>query len=341
MNKTQRIQALTRLGHYIAAQGDYLQAVMKRTEFNNKWFTIDNQKQALTAIATEFLEENKLRKWIESYDLPEVEKSKSVGLVMAGNIPLVGFHDMLCVFAAGHKSLIKLSDKDRFLLPHLLDKLKEFDAQAADYFEIVERIQSPDAVIATGSNNSARYFEAYFGKYPHIIRKNRNGVAVLTGEETETDLRALGEDIFRYYGLGCRNVSKIYVPEGYDFNLLMETLHEFNYLVNNSKYKNNFDYNIALFQLNAKPIMNNGSIILTEDKTLTSRIAMLHWEYYADLATLEKELLDRKEEIQLVTGNVNFEEIKTKKLGEAQSPRLNDYADGIDTMAWLKGLSTV
>ena len=326
------------LGQYISAYGEHLQAYVGRTEFNNKWFTKDNQKQSLLAIASQFLDKDKLEEWVSAYDIPEENKAKTVGLVLAGNIPLVGFHDVLTVFISGHKSLIKLSDKDRFLLPHLLNKLKEFAPASEAYFEVTEKMSDLDAVIATGSNNSARYFEAYFGKYPNIIRKNRHAVAVLNGKETEEELRALGHDIFSYFGLGCRNVSKIYLPTGYDFNLLMETLHEFNYLIHNSKYKNNFDYNIALLQLNKVPLVNNGSIILVENEALTSRIATLHYEFYEDVNEVEKALQMRQEELQLVATNLDFKGLNVKKFGEAQQPSLSDYADGVDSLEFLTKL---
>lgn len=338
MKRDERIEALAQLGQYINEYGELLQAFVARTEFNNKWFTKDNQKQSLMAIASQFLDKTKLENWISAYDIPVENQAMTVGLVLAGNIPLVGFHDVLTVFVSGHKSLIKLSDKDKFLLPHLLDKLKQFNSASGDYFEVTEKMSNLDAVIATGSNNSARYFEAYFGKYPNIIRKNRHAVAVLDGKETEEELRALGHDIFSYYGLGCRNVSKLYLPTNYDFNLLMETLHEFNYLIHNSKYKNNFDYNIALFQLNKVPLVNNGSIILVENEALTSRIATLHYEYYEEVDEVKKALQSRKDELQLVATNLDFAGLNVKKFGEAQQPNLSDYADGVDSLEFLTKL---
>lgn len=338
MKRAERIEALVQLGQYISTYGEHLQAYVGRTEFNNKWFTKENQKQSLLAIASQFLDKDKLGKWISAYNIPMENKAKTVGLVLAGNIPLVGFHDVLTVFVSGHKCLIKLSDKDRFLLPHLLNKLKEFAPASEAYFEVTERMTDLDAVIATGSNNSARYFEAYFGKYPNIIRKNRHAVAVLDGKETEEELRALGQDIFSYFGLGCRNVSKLYLPKDYDFNLLMETLHEFNHLIHNSKYKNNFDYNIALFQLNRVPLVNNGSIILVENEAMTSRIATMHYEFYEDVKEVEKALLKRTDELQLVASNLDFPGLNVKKFGEAQQPSLNDYADGVDSLAFLTKL---
>ena len=278
-------------------------------------------------------------------------KSKRVGLVLAGNIPLVGFHDILCVFVSGHQSVIKLSDKDPFLLPMLLDFLKEIDDRTTAYFSTTtERLGGFDAVIATGSNNSARYFEAYFGKYPHIIRKNRNAVGILRGTETAEELRLLGNDIFQYFGLGCRNVSKLYLPKGYNFTLLLETLHERNEIVMHDKYKNNFDYNFTLLILNKIKYESNGCLLMREAEEIASPISMVYYEFYDDLTDLTKTLQAKKEEIQLVVtsfarrdainrvSTMPIENLKTFNFGEAQKPSLSDYADGVDTLQFLINL---
>lgn len=338
MNLTQRINALVQLGEYLLQLDDYLQAVMHRSEYNNPWFTKQNQELAIKAIATQFLEEGKLRDWLGRYPVSDLPTGKTIGLVMAGNLPLVGFHDLLCTFVAGHKAKIKLSDKDRFLLPHLLKMLNRFQPGTDAFFEIVEQMNGYDAVIATGSNNSARYFEAYFGKYPHIIRRNRNGVAVLDGSESSDELLVLGKDVFQFFGLGCRNVSKLYLPKGYDFQLLMESLHEFHDLANHSKYRNNFDYNLALLMLNQIPYYSNGCIILTETPAITSRIAMLHYEFYEDIMSLEALMANHKEEIQCIVAKPGLLSAPTIAFGETQTPGLSDYPDGVDVMAFLVGV---
>ena len=212
MNKADRIRTMIALGERLRQPDEYRSAVMHRSAYQNPWFTIENQENAIDAIAHRFLEKSKLNTWLTNYDLIDNPVPLRVGLIMAGNIPLVGFHDLLCVFLSGHITQIKLSDKDRFLVPYLLKELKSIDPRTEAYFQIVEKLGGFDAVIATGSNNSYRYFEAYFGKYPNIIRKNRNAVAVLNGSETQEDLNNLGKDIFHYFGLGCRNVSKVYIP---------------------------------------------------------------------------------------------------------------------------------
>ena len=338
MTLEERIDVLVALGKHLRQEDEYLQAVIKRTHFNNAWFTVENQNRAIQAIATQFLDAEKLAEWIKRYDIPEQTTPQTVGLVLAGNIPLVGFHDILCVFVAGHKARVKLSDKDKFLLPYLLKLLKGFDARTESYFEIVPQLKDFDAVIATGSNNSARYFEAYFGKYPNIIRKNRNGIAILNGKESEDELKALGRDVFRYFGLGCRNVSKLYVPKDYDFEPLLERLHDYREIVLHTKYKNNFDYNYALFVLNKMEYKANGCIILLEDPALTSRIATLHYEYYENPEQLKSEIKLRENEIQCIVSQEGWLDVPSFAFGKAQEPALWDYADGVDTVAFLLGL---
>ncbi len=354
MTLKDRLATLHQLAaHLSGPEDEFLTALQTRTEFNNGWFTLEKQQASLKAITEEFLAEDKLSAWLNAYKIipiagpgfipqpgPNGEGQKTVGLVLAGNIPLVGFHDILCVYVAGHRAQIKLSSKDEFVLPYLLKLLARFDERAADYFDIVGNLKGYDAVIATGSNNSARYFEQYFGKVPHIIRKNRNAVAVLSGKETEEELRALGSDVFQYFGLGCRNVSKLYAPTGYDFQPMLEIFHEWKQIQNHTKWKNNFDYNYALATLNKVSFHLTGPLMLFEDKAITSRIATLHFEYYDDKAALEAELSARREEIQLVAARPGFLEtdLPTFAFGEAQQPGLADYADGVDTLAFLLSL---
>ena len=344
-----RIAALVRLGdHLRAADDEFLEALQKRTEHNNAWLTLANQRAAVRAIADEFLTEEKLTAWTAPYKitpfagepfLPEPVTVRTVGLVLAGNIPLVGFHDVMCVFVAGHRAQIKLSSKDEYVLPYLLKLLAKFDERAADYFNVVPKLKDFEAVIATGSNNSARYFEAYFKHVPHIIRRNRNAVAVLSGEETPAELRALGEDVFRYYGLGCRNVSKLYVPAGYDPQPLLEIFHEWKELQNHTKWKNNFDYNYALTTLNKESFHLTGPLMLLEEPAIPSRIGTLHYEIYTDPGALAEELRARADEIQLIVARPGLLDLPTFAFGEAQRPGLADYADGVDTLAFLLTLS--
>ena len=354
MTLLERIDALDALGKCLEnVDIEPIANVLQRTENHNRWFTIAHQKQALAALKDAFLQKNALKKWSSAYkiekkhpitegvtnndnsDISTLSHVPIVGLVLAGNIPLVGFHDILCVFMAGLRCQIKVSDKDPFLLPMLLKMLAEIDARTADYFHITERLRGFDAVIATGSNNSARYFEAYFGKYPHIIRKNRNAIAILNGAETSADFRKLSDDIFQYFGLGCRNVSKMYVPTHYDFKPLLEVLHERNELVLHDKYKNNFDYNFTLLILNCVKYESNGCILMRESPEIVSPIAVLNYEFYDDIHVLNTQLQEQKDAIQLVVSGEKMVDLPTFVFGEAQKPRLSDYADGIDTMQFL------
>ncbi len=340
MNLQDRIDGLARLGDWIRNRSDErLEAVLHRAHFHNPWFTPENQRLALDAIARLLLDRDKLSVWAARYAIPDSPSGRTVALVMAGNIPLVGFHDLVCTFVAGFKASIRLSDKDAFLLPYLLKQLENLAPGSAAFFETVPVLQGYDAVIATGSNNSSRYFEAYFGKHPHIIRRNRNAVAVLDGLESADQLHALGKDIFRYFGLGCRNVSKLYVPHGYDFQLLLEKLHDFKELVLHPKYLNNFEYNLALVLLNQVPHFNNGCVILTQNEAIASRIAMVHFAYYASPEVLATELAGHAEEIQCVATRLDLPALPTVPLGSTQEPGLQDYPDGVDVMAFLLSLA--
>jgi hypothetical protein len=335
MTQAERIGLLGRLGEYLLQPDAELEAAIALSRATNPWFTEDNQHFALQGIAHHYLDLGKLRAWAQRYGATPERPRTTVGLTLAGNIPLVGFHDVLCTFVAGHRALVKLSEKDKYLLPLFVRKMAEWSPASAEYFQFVDRLQGFDAVIATGSDNSARYFEAYFGKYPHIIRRNRNGVAVLDGQEAFADFFALGEDIFRYFGLGCRNVAKLYVPVGFDFDPLLEALHEYRDVVLNTKYKNNFDYNYTLLILNRIPYKANGCILLTENESLHSRIAELYYEYYENEADLKSKLLAKAEGIQCVVGKLELAGFDCVPFGKAQQPALGDYADGVDTMAFL------
>lgn len=340
MTLQQRIDLLAELGHFLRSGGDEdLDLAIQQSYFENKWFTEENTRLALLAIANEFLNQAKLEAWAAKYPISESDFSqKTIGLIMAGNLPLVGFQDWLCVFVSGHRAKVKLSDKDKQLLPLLVKKMGSWAHESWAYTEFVgenDPLKGFDAVIATGSNNTARYFEQYFSKYPHIIRHNRNAVAVITGLETPEELYALGKDIFSYFGLGCRNVSKLYVPHGYHFDALLEALHEYREIIHHDKYKNNFDYNFTLFIMNGLPHKNNGCLLLKEDASLQARIASVHYEYYDDLLDLDALLADKINDIQCVVGNVKLRDYSTLPFGKSQEPTLNDYPDGVDVMQFL------
>ncbi|MEZ4921229.1 MAG: acyl-CoA reductase [Saprospiraceae bacterium] len=340
----ERLKLLAELGEYIkTGMDEAADAVIQRAYHENKWFTPEFIRQSLDALANQMLDMEALSEWADHYQIkPMKAEPKHIGIVMAGNIPLVGFHDWLCVFVAGHYARVKLSEKDRLLLPFLVAKMGEWEKESWAYTHFTaegETLKQVDAVIATGSNNSARLFESYFGKYPNIIRKNRNGVAVLMGDETEADFIQLGKDIFTYFGLGCRNVSKLYVPKNYDFKPLLEALHQYQDVIHHDKYKNNYDYNYTLYLLNQMPHHTSGCLLFREDESLNSRIASVHYSEYESLDGLKSELSNRSEEIQCLVGALDVPGVTTIPFGESQTPGLRDYADGVDVMDFLNKLN--
>jgi hypothetical protein len=334
MEIEERINAFIQLGTYIISYPESLATAVRQAGFYNNWFTEENCKKSLLAVAHEFLEKSKLETWISKYELPQ--SSKVVGIVAAGNIPLVSFHDILSVLISGHRLLLRLSDKDKKLTPHLLEKLIEIEPKFADAIIISDRWAKFDAVIATGSNNTGRYFEAYFGKYPHIIRKNRHSVAVLTGNETPEQLYELGKDMFDYFGLGCRNISQLLVPENYDFQSLSDALQPFIKLMEHNSYKNNLDYQRTLYMMNGVPFLNINFVNITENPALSSPVACIHFRKFSTTLELKEILNEMENELQCI---VSIDPtISPLTLGQAQQPTLTDYADNIDTMQFLCGL---
>ncbi len=307
---------------------------LKLAKENNGWFTQKNITFSLHQWS-KALTENNLKKWLSAYTLNNI-KPRTVAIIMAGNIPLVGFHDFLCVLISGHSVLVKLSSNDKYLLPFLAKYLEHIDLSfKGKIFFSEDKLNNFDAVIATGSDNTSRYFEYYFGKKPNIIRKNRNSIAVLTGNESNEQLEALGEDIFRYYGLGCRNVSKLFVPENYNFDTFFKAIYKFNTIINESKYANNYDYNKAVYLMSLFNVLENGFLMLKEDESYTSPIASLFYEYYTDFESLKLKLTTDKEKIQCIVSQ-NFIK-KEVNFGESQKPELWNYADDIDTLNFLLG----
>jgi hypothetical protein len=311
------------------------QMQIKRAFEFNGWFTEDNILFAFNEWSNALTYIN-LTQWISAYELSN-NTDKTVAIITAGNIPLVGFHDFLSVLISGNNVIVKQSSNDRHFLPMIAKYLEKV---APDFKKKIaftdDKLKDFDAVIATGSNNTARYFEYYFGKYPNIIRQNRNSIAVISGEESENDLMNLGEDIFRYFGLGCRSVAKIFVPKGYDFDLLFGAIYPFNEIIEYKKYENNYDYNKAVFLMSEFKIIENGFIMFKEDKSYASPIASLFYEYYDDLDKLKTKLEQEKESIQCVVGNIQIDNIVP--FGATQKPQLSDYADGVDTLDFLQKL---
>ena len=327
-----RIGLLKRLGNYILSDDVRWKEAREKASLQNGWFVPEFVELATENIAKKFLKEDELIKWSAHYKIQTLNSSpQRIGIVMAGNIPLVGFHDLLSVFISGHKAVIKPSSKDEVLIKELAEVLKTWEPQINGLIEFSEMLKDCDAYIATGSNNTSRYFEYYFGKYPHIIRRNKTSVAVLTGNETKTELEELAGDVYQFFGLGCRNVTKLYVPKGYDFESLLTAFKKYNYLADHHKYKNNYDYNLAIHILNNKFYMTNGSILLIEDSSIFSPISQLNYEYYAS----RDELLSSLYNNQDIQGIIEKNHIP---FGQAQSPGLFDYADKVDTMEFLQSL---
>ncbi|EDM38686.1 hypothetical protein PBAL39_21475 [Pedobacter sp. BAL39] len=332
------IIAFRKLGDFIKSPDEQFSNLILSAANKNAWFTADEVKKALRGLEL-MLSAEDLDTWFK--DIQISSKPKKVGLILAGNIPMVGFHDVLSVLATGNIALIKLSSSDDQLLPALLRELISIEPLLADHIVYVERLKDFDAVIATGSNNTSRYFDYYFGKVPNIIRKNRNSIAVLTGEERKEELVQLGHDIFDYFGLGCRNVSKIYFPKGYDIKNFFEPIEGFQPIIHHFKYNNNYDYNKSIYLVNAATHFDNGFLLLKEDTNLSSPLAVLYYEEYENLEGMTATLEAESEKIQCV---VSAADLKLKNgvlpFGQSQQPRLWEYADNVNTVDFLNRLQT-
>lgn len=350
MNTQQRIEAFVALGKILKnfthspsefelfnnSANESLEYAVLRAKAENQWFSLEAQHEALSAWA-ESLNENSLNEFVGKYEVAQEFTTKKIGLILAGNLPLVGFHDILSVLLYGHVALIKPSSQDAVLTKAVLAELLKIAPAFEQQIQFVEQLKTADAIIATGSNNSARYFEHYFGKFPNIIRKNRTSVAVLTGEETEEELKNLGADIFTYYGLGCRNVAKLYVPKGYDFTKFFESVFSFgDYIMQHTKYMNNYDYQKAIFLMNGDKLLDNNFLLVKQSDMLHSPVGVLFYEEYESLSTVKETLTALSNEIQCVVSNSDY--LSDIRLGEAQKPGLLDYADHVDTMQFLSNL---
>jgi hypothetical protein len=331
MKLQQRIELLVELGKYLQENNAEWQAAKEKAHARNGWFTDEFTNLATTNIANRFLQRPLLEEWVQHYRVDDNISGKNVGIVMAGNIPLVGFHDFLCVFVSGHNQTIKPSSKDDVLLKHLIQKMYSWEVTVQNHISFAETLKGCDGYIATGSDNTARYFDYYFGKYPSIIRRNRTSAAMLDGTETGDDLDKLADDICLYFGLGCRNVTKLLVPHGYDFTPLLRACDKYAYFADHYKYKNNYDYYLTIQIMNNRFYMTNGTVLLTEDTGLFSPISQLHYSFYTDKNTATDELI-KNDDLQCLVGN-GF-----TPFGQAQKPALTDYADGVDTMQFLLGL---
>jgi Acyl-CoA reductase (LuxC) len=336
MKLEERIDAFVQLGSAIGnLTAEARQPLFAQVAQQNPWFTADNVELALKGI-TQFLSKESLTKWTQSYHLNPTSPKK-IGVAMAGNIPLVGFHDLLCVLLSGNILIAKPSSQDTVLMHFVSSLLKKIEPRFNDNLFFEERLNTIDALIATGSDNTSRYFEYYFRSIPHIIRKNRSSCAVIMGEEPGDELVKLGADVFSYFGLGCRNVSKIFVPEGYDVSLLLPPWERYKEVVNHHKYANNYDYQKCLLLMNQTLFYDGGQVLLVENNALVSPISVVYYEYYKNLEELKGKLTSQEEKIQCIVSAKGWYP-HSIAFGKAQLPDLWDYADDVDTMKFLSGL---
>ncbi len=335
MTLEQRIRAFSQLGTYLKDLGDEAtEGLYRQAQHHNNWFTEYNVERAKHGLV-HMLRQEQLVEWCERYELSDESSAKEVGIVMAGNIPFVGFHDLLCILISGHKAAIKLSSQDQVLMKKVLDILTEIEPAFESRISKQERLNHVDAVIATGSDNTSRYFEYYFRHIPHIIRKNRTSVAVLSGDENTDQLKALADDLFLYFGLGCRNVSKVFIPKDYDIREAFKYFDHYGSVIDHHKYRNNYDYNKSLYLVNKVEHFDTGFSLWTQSEELVSPISVVFFEEYSDPEHLNQMITKNESKIQCIVadgwpGAVGF--------GEAQTPDLWDYADNVDTLAFLAEL---
>jgi hypothetical protein len=327
----ERIQILNKLSAYMAGNEPEWALAKERAARENPWFALEFVEKAVNSITNSFLDPQLLTNWAIKYGVPDQQSEpKKVGLVMAGNIPLVGFHDFLSVFISGHIAVIKPSSKDEILIKHIASELIKMDERVSGMVFFAPQLAGLDAYIATGSNNSSRYFDYYFGKFPNIIRRNRTSVAIIDGTETAAELDLLADDMQTYFGLGCRNVTQLYVPTNYDFIPLLTALKKYEYYLDFHKYKHNYDYHLALLIMGNKYYMNNDSLVFAENESPFSPVSQVHYQFYAEQEQLSH--LGQNTDIQCIVGHDYI------PFGSAQAPSLTDYADGTDTMAFLQTL---
>lgn len=339
MTKEQRIEAFIQLGNLIrkdiSEKTEEFEALIIKAKVHNPWFYPRFTKYAFQSIA-DLLTKERLNKWVSNYPNSYFDESEvKVGVIMAGNIPMVGFHDFISVLISGKVFKGKLSSQDEHLLPFLAEKLIQIEPAFNSKIEFIPHLLKDfNAIIATGSNNSARYFDYYFGKYPHIIRRNRNSVAILTGDESDSELNLLADDVYLYFGLGCRSISKVFVPEGYNLPHLLDHFNHYMFLHEHTKYFNNYEYNKSIFLLNKVPHFDNGFHLITESTSYASPVSVLYYEEYNDLDVLERRLMIENEQIQCIVSGENVN-IEHENFGFTQKPGLTEYADNVDVMSFL------
>jgi len=349
MNLNERIETFVKFGRFLSGLKDknsnfmkeeleILNIKIKSVEQNNNWFTRENILTSLTNLSTQLSVDN-FDAWLTPYNLNNTESNKKVLLVMAGNIPLVGFHDFISVLITGHRVVVKLSSNDNVLFPYLWKVICKINPKFSDKLDKIQEIKNKkfDAVIATGTDNSSRYFDYYFKNIRRIIRKNRSSIAIITGKESDLELKGLAEDIFLYFGLGCRNVSKIFIPRGYNLDRLFDVFFSFKEIINHKKYGNNYDYNKAVFLMGGHKIFENGFLLMKEDKLLKSPVSTLFYEYYEDLNHIKGYISENTDLLQCVVCSEGLIENHVH-FGETQKPKLWNYSDNVDTIEFLMSI---
>lgn len=335
MTLQDRINTISELGLYLRKNflEDHFDTI-KLAIAKNPWFTVKSITNAVLSIS-DMVEKDMLNAWLNPYTIKEPSASKNVLIIMAGNIPLVGFHDLLSVIIMGHNPVIKLSSNDNVLMPLIINIFIDLSPSNYNQIKFINEVKgrSFDAVITTGTDNSANYFKYYFKDAKRIIRKNRRSIAILDGSENSLQIKGLANDIFMYYGLGCRNVSKIYLPVGYDLNILFKSFYLHKHVIEHKKYGNNYDYNKAIYLMGNNKLIENGFILLKEDSSLYSPVAMLYYEYYDDINDVHSFIDKNIDKIQCIVSKNNI------PFGNTQKPKLWDYADGVDTIDFLKQLA--
>jgi len=330
MNLQARIKGFVTLGQQLSDTNNTQLIEAKSAAYQqNAWFLPEFIDQAIQQIREQFLQQKALEEWTAAYpSLSDNPTHLKVGIVMAGNIPLVGFHDLLSTLIAGHTAVVKRSSKDQVLMDFIIASLIEINPAFETQILVQEQLKNCDAYIATGGNTAGNYFEYYFGKFPHIIRKNKTSIAILDGTETLAELASLADDCMLYYGMGCRNVTQIWVPEGYDFIPFLNALKKYNYLQDQHKYKHNYDYQLALMMMGKKSYMDSGGVLMSENPSPFAAISQIHYQQYP-LGSIPTFNLD---EIQCVVGKTQL------PFGSLQKPLLDQYADGVDSLAFLSSL---
>ena len=334
----QKLRSLQGLRDKIIDGHPVLSIAKTKSYQENNWFTEEQCDHALYAIAEHYLDELSLNNFVNHYSIRDNIENHVLGLIPAGNLPLVGFHDLLCCFLSGKSVQIKLSDKDKYLLPALIELIGEEYPDISEQVNFVDKLVNFDAIIATGSNNTNRYFELYFKEYPKILRKNRSSVCILSGNESDEELEAIADDAFKYFGLGCRSVSKLFVPKGYDIKKVFPAFEKYGHYKNHHKFRNNFEYNNANLLLNNDEFLTDDVFIIKEDSSMISRISTLHYEFYDSLEDLIEHLDLNQDKIQCISTHLKINALDTIGLGETQKPKLTDFADGVDTVQFLLSL---